>query len=436
MPMQFEIDWQAPFEAESPEAITFAALKLSVGGATATAVEDSIAQTMREEIFVSVHPLALFLAENWWRLRWEPAPSSYTAAWKLRHSLAAVGDGYSWPDLEFASDGEAILAQVRAGSASDTSPIHYVSSLSEWIPASDFEHFIDSLLETVAGRLDARGYRSTELQRLLEELWNERSDPEFSRWRRLEAMAGYDPDEAPEEFVAALVAQSDAIGLSTLQELTAHSRERALEDIHNLTEALEQQGTDFHIAELDNLRKSVACDVGNTTNPPWARAAEAAQKTRRHFGLNGESISSRRLAEIFDVSEAILGNSEPAATPCSASRNAEDDGRDELVIDKRLSTSRRFSVCRLLGDRLYAAAEDGRLSAATNAATARQKFQRAFAQELLCPFDALKAVIGGGPMSDDDMDTAAEHFGVSPLLIRSTLVNRGMISRERLEDQF
>lgn len=434
--MRFEIDWQAPFETESPEAITFASLRLTVGGATATAVEDSIAQTIREEIFVSIYPLAWFLVENWWRLRWEPAPSSPSAAWKLRHSLAAVGDGYNWPDLEFASDGEAILAQMRAGSASDTSPIRYVRSLSEWIQASDFERFVDSLLETIAGRLDARRYRDTDLQRLLDELRNERSDPEFSRWRQLEAMAGYDPDEAPEEFIAALVALTDEIGWSTLQELTAHSRERALEDIVSLTEVLKQRGTDFQITELNSLRESVANDVGNTTNPPWVRAAEAAHKTRQHFGLNGESISSRRLAEIFDVSEAILANSEPAVAPCSASLNAEDNGRDELVIDKRLPSSRRFAVCRLLGDRLYATRENGRLSAATDAATARQKFQRAFAQELLCPFDALKAAIGRGPVSDDKMETAAEHFGVSPLLIRSTLVNRGMISRDRLEDQF
>jgi len=43
----------------------------------------------------------------------------------------------------------------------------------------------------------------------------------------------------------------------------------------------------------------------------------------------------------------------------------------------------------LVGDHLYAHAAD-RVLPATDAGTARQKFQRAFAQALLCPFDTLR----------------------------------------------
>jgi hypothetical protein len=67
----------------------------------------------------------------------------------------------------------------------------------------------------------------------------------------------------------------------------------------------------------------------------------------------------------------------------------------------------------------------------TRAKTARQKFQRAFAAELLCPFEELQGMLPAAP-EDDDVETAARHFEVSPLLVRTSLVNKGTLPRERL----
>jgi Zn-dependent peptidase ImmA (M78 family) len=72
---------------------------------------------------------------------------------------------------------------------------------------------------------------------------------------------------------------------------------------------------------------------------------------------------------------------------------------------------------------------------ATGVYTQRQKFQRAFAQEFLCPFMALREFLGKDRPDDEAIEEAASHFQVSPLLIRSALVNKGILERETLSER-
>ncbi|MDD3449040.1 MAG: hypothetical protein PHF72_08440, partial [Gammaproteobacteria bacterium] len=90
-------------------------------------------------------------------------------------------------------------------------------------------------------------------------------------------------------------------------------------------------------------------------------------------------------------------------------------------------------LARLVADHIYRSAGD-RLLPATDARTARQKFQRAFAQEFLCPFTALSDFLGSTEPTDDRIEEAADLFNVSPLLVKTTLVNRGVLGREVLPD--
>lgn len=68
----------------------------------------------------------------------------------------------------------------------------------------------------------------------------------------------------------------------------------------------------------------------------------------------------------------------------------------------------------------------------TTSATALQKFERAFAQELLCPWDALDAFTDEHGMDEEGIAEAAEYFQVSEWLVLTTLVNRGKLPRHRL----
>jgi Zn-dependent peptidase ImmA (M78 family) len=85
----------------------------------------------------------------------------------------------------------------------------------------------------------------------------------------------------------------------------------------------------------------------------------------------------------------------------------------------------------LLGDHC-SFAPDERLIPETDAKTSRQQFQRAFAQEFLCPFEALKETINLDHPDEECIAKAADRFGVSPLLVRTTLVNKGELDRQSL----
>ena len=98
-----------------------------------------------------------------------------------------------------------------------------------------------------------------------------------------------------------------------------------------------------------------------------------------------------------------------------------------LHFRKRNRAGLRFEAARLLCDELIAPDGDQWLSA-TDSRTSRQKVQRAFAAQLLCPIEHLDEFLSGD-YTQERIEDAAEHFGISPLAISSHLANNHRISR-------
>ena len=61
-----------------------------------------------------------------------------------------------------------------------------------------------------------------------------------------------------------------------------------------------------------------------------------------------------------------------------------------------------------------------------------QKFERGFAQELLCPWQELDEFTNNSGLDEEGITEAAEHFQVSRLVVLSTLVNKQKLPRTRL----
>jgi Zn-dependent peptidase ImmA (M78 family) len=64
--------------------------------------------------------------------------------------------------------------------------------------------------------------------------------------------------------------------------------------------------------------------------------------------------------------------------------------------------------------------------------TYRQKLQRAFAAELLCPLSALEEKLGGDYLAEARED-AAHHFAVSERTVTAMLVNHRLLDRDYLD---
>ena len=154
------------------------------------------------------------------------------------------------------------------------------------------------------------------------------------------------------------------------------------------------------------------------------------------LSLGRGPICNGKLRDIFEIN-LETANPGPLNTlsklPLTAGirENAAED-RFVTKLDQRHILSRRFMLARLIADFLDAEQKNPLLTA-TSARTSRQKFQRSFAQEFLCPLEDLMEFLGGEPTPDqDDIDDAAAFFDVSPMTVSTTLVNNGYLNREQV----
>ena len=141
-------------------------------------------------------------------------------------------------------------------------------------------------------------------------------------------------------------------------------------------------------------------------------------------------MSDQTLADLFAVNAGAFRAGKGGGDMAFALDDQ--DGESRVVLRSRRRTGRRFEAARLLADCLLVGTDD-RLRPATGAATYRQKMQRAFAAELLCPVGSLLDVLADD-FSDDARVGAAERFGVSPLAVMAVLANNGFADWEDARD--
>jgi hypothetical protein len=347
--------------------------------------------------------------------------------------MAAAGEGFTWPNIVFASDGESVAVVSRPTTLpSKETPVRYLNHVVGRTTAKDFERSIDEFMNRVLTRLHGEGVRNTELGDLSKLVLRERQDPELTRRRRLEAICGYDPDEAPLPLIELLEEDRFQLGHNAIEEVAAHSRHQTIESLEKIRDLASsgkrgEGGFQCHpltLAKLPNYK---------ARHRPWEKATLLAHAARKEWGLGGGPLSNETLAGILQTNGKVFSRSDATAgVPFPLGLRTAKGGALNIYIDRQPSTSRRFAASRLLGQWLASEGTTERLIPAADAKTGTQQFQRAFAQEFLCPFDALLDRLQTDRPTQEGMDEAADYFGVSPLMVRTTLVNKGELDREVL----
>ena len=297
----------------------------------------------------------------------------------------------------------------------------------EYVPSTAAENAIDSFIRRV---LQDVGSDCDGLDQEYRDLHAERADPSVSRWRRLEALLGFDPDAAPERLVSGYESMAEQFGTEPVEEA-----------------ALAQQGVHSTDALQDTLRAAESsrvlirtprtiADIGldrSALDPPWKLAVGAARKLRQRLRIPPGPIRNPRLSEILEINVDRLATQRrsPRSIPYGLRLRTASGNVNKLALRSPWSHSRRFELCRSLGDIIWSG--NDALGPLSTAKSGRQKFQRAFAQEFLCPYDDLRGYIPNEDPADDDIHAAARHFHVSERLIQTTLVNHNAIDRETFE---
>lgn len=422
------VDWLSANNGPPEIRETSAFLTISFGKVLATRAEDEWSRSVRPSVRASAYPLALWFAASWWRLRWEPSKEKNTRenpAWRMAHELPAAGYGFIWPQLVFESDGENVDAICLPSTALVSEPIRYLESFRTSIPVTSFEQTLDQFISLVLSRLDAVGIRNTTLHNLWSELNEERASTEGSAHRRLEARLGFDPDEAPDSLLLQLQDYMPRVGPDAISEIApacaGSNPAGTFDTIIDLADSAGVEGKIMakHLHAMTNSAEYKAAE-------PWKRGRLLARHVRAQLGLGTDFLSDNTLSEVLGIQPDVLVSQDEPRKPLSlAVRNGKPDGV-KFIFRRRPRTGRRFEAARLLGDGIVAPVED-RWLPATDAKTVRQKTQRAFAAEFLCPIDALVEFLQDDYSSDEAINEAGEHFGISTLAVSSHLANNGLI---------
>ena len=419
--------WEALGEGTPEERACFGAIGVRLNDLWLSEGHDPFVGRVRQAPLISGYHLAEWLIWNWWRLRWEPR--SHTIDWGFTHRMASIGAGYVWPNITIFSDGERIAIVARPSRDQDAGGYRYIADAAVVLPARVFENALDLFVDQVTGQLDAEGIVGSNLQQLRADLRGEQRNQEVGLERKMEALLGFDPDEAPDGAVAQLIADSVAIGPSAAAELAAEGggpgRIVHAGDLFALADA---EG--FRVNTEDRFTLREWQPFARAQTPAWFVGQQAARSVREQLRRRDQPLKDRQLTELLAVDPRVLFDRRTAPMSFSltqADRNA------AIVLRSRWKTGRRFELARILGDQLIGA-DDHRLSPVTRSYTYRQKMQRAFAAELLAPFEAVDDLLAGD-YSDEQQQDVAEHFQVSPLTIRTLLVNHRRIERDDLDGE-
>lgn len=371
--------------------------------------------------------LAFWFADNWWRLRWECIPSANPSPeWRMSHEVSSLG-GYAWPRLTIWGDKDRIGLTCKSDPIGVVGPVRFLTDALLFFDATQFETAVDSFFDQVTDMQYGFGSDKKSLQALVTTLKAEREDPNTSQWRRLEARLGFDPDQAPDELIESTGIQAEKYGQDAVEE--AIMATPGLEASRILENGIEAARTSRTRCDFSSIIEVIGPTSHSHTQAPWIAAEQMAQQVRVATGTNNGPIINRRLAEILGTSEHQLRRqSVQHRHPYGLRLAVDDDNRNQSILLR--TSNRRFELCRALGDYLWS---NGAMGPLASSKTVRQKFQRAFAQSLLCPFDDLRDYLNNH-FDDDGISSAARHFDVSELVVRTLLANKGEINQNFEEE--
>ncbi len=424
--LSIRADWERTDEGTPEERATFGMLRMGTADVSLTEGFDAYVNRLRDGPLVSAYYAAEWFAWNWWRLRWEP--KSNRPGWANAHVMSSIGSGYVWPNITILSDGSRVVF-VPEPSHPNAKPLRYIADTPLVVSGGQFESAIDEFIAQVLDRLKTENVQETNLYRIWRDVMTERAEPSAALRRKLEALIGAEPDEADTATIDRLEAEGRDVGLAAVAELAAdQGAEGKSHTVSELRSIAASIGYDAKPSDAVTLRDpSVLPKVAEAA--AWLRGAVAARELRNQMHLGAAPISNNRLEEMAGVAKGLIKG--PNKYDDMSFSLDESTSGSRIVLGSKWETGRRFNVTRLLGDRLCMP-DNEKLKAATHTYTYRQKVQRSFAAELLCPFEALEDWLRGN-YSNESIENAAEHFTVSPRLVETMLANNRRIDRSGLE---
>lgn len=433
----FNIEWERGDNIAAPElAATWARLEIWIGSDCVTELEDRDLGSARRSLYCSLYPLAEWAAYNWWFLRAHSRASALVSGtwaaayirtaengrgrWVRRHNLRGAGDGFLWPNVTVLPEGDLTrLVWSPDTTPSEQAPIRFLRQGEATLRREWIELALAELIEAVLTRLEEQEIRESPLH----DEWSaitETSDEE-REFCEAAAQLGFDPYDPPPELATQLATATQRISDEKLLRdfLDAVEPEligAGLDWIDEITRFI-QSGPNVAGASLDPLRHPEA-PHGPGFTLPWDVGYADARRIRASLGLGDQ--------QPFDVGSFVPVTESPyGGRGLQGLGGRSRAGSSLLVLGRGMREGpKRFAGARALWHFVVEPDRDRFLI--TNAYTDRQRVERAFAAEVLAPAAGIAAFLGEtrGIVTQSDVEDAADHFRVSPLLVQWQIQNQ------------
>ena len=432
--LRFEwAEWMSyPEEANRETGETVSRFSVFVDDICLTRNEDIFTESVRDYAILSLHTLAIWFASSWWRLHYEilpdfTRPESIDYEWGMSHKMTAAGDGYIWPDVLFTPDRDEMHIWARILDF-ECASLHYLNGLSgsHVIPKNQFTEEVSKLIRHVISRLEDVGLKNSDLAQLWELIQSDEKHPKERQKRRIEAKLGFDPEECPDTLIKQALALEKTLGSDSFTELTgayAAANSKRVKAIDALVGSSGVKGN----PDIPDLKIKI------DSHAPWKSAVQAASALRKKIGQPEGKVTDKNLCGLLGLSASAIERWQPEGRAKASLGGRSNGGKMKFITrPRRELRSRRFELARFIAD--YACVKEADESSwlvTSDVDTQRQKFQRAFAAELLCPIESLT-----GFLDDDFSHTAvrraANQFQVSEWVVKYQLINNKMMHGEHL----
>ncbi|MBV9087711.1 MAG: hypothetical protein JOY79_09520, partial [Acidobacteriaceae bacterium] len=254
----------------------------------------------------------------------------------------------------FYASGDRIVASPLTGIAPAKGPIRYLDPFVTSVDGVEYERGVDVFLQTVIERYSSDEDRAA-LVPLFEQLHVERTDPDLAAWRRLEALLGFDPDEAPVELLEQLGRYERELGVASVEEASAAAP--GIDAAAVLKTALDANKESSVKIDVTAVRELTSSGVRPSSRRlPWEVAEDAARELRQRLGMPHGPIRAQAFSQVLgvrwpDVIDAVATAARlPYGTTMESTHNRR---RCALRSARGRSAQRRFELARALGDAVW-----------------------------------------------------------------------------------
>jgi hypothetical protein len=399
-----------PGDLDDPEdAATFAEIAVSIDGDLVSQLEDPATGRASTGPHIPTLPLALGLAERWWRLLYEPEKQRSDRRAEARHRLDVLTPGYVFPPVALWSGGEGIVARVLTP---DTRFQRHRFILPErdepwYLPRVPVEKCLVDFIESTVSRVSAGADAG------LREAWNRvrlsMADADEAAWCAAAGRLGFDPYDPDTPDLQALAGSLSPVLFAELSEAATVEE---LPPARDWIETQQQIIADAPAIDIEALGKFPHADADDHPAHLGQIAAERVQ-----FVLG--RCNPRDVFRDIIGGDACMAVAGPRVVQGLAHRV---NGGMRAIVQAQNDAQRRFRLCHAVFVAWEAGFGEDRL--VSPARTRRHQAGRAFAAEVLAPTSLLRERTAGQRPTMPDVELWAQEFGTTAHVVKDQLWNR------------